>query len=152
MNHDKYPHQIDCVWLAADRDGSLAAFISAGIAPIPTVALEMTSPQIEDMEGLIHQLPCTSGARLLVSVKRPDSFRELAERGLFVYDWQDVHRNLREEVGVYELVAVPLKPLHVAALPELLHGVAAALVFDGLAFAGQSRLDTREQMTCVAGR
>ncbi len=152
MNPDKYPHQIDCVWLASDNEGFLAAFVSAGIAPIPTVALEMLAPQVEDIEGLVHALARTSTARLLASVKRPDSFRQLAERGLFVYDWQDIHRNRRDEIGAYELVAEPMTPLRADALPATLSAVAAALQFDGVRFAEQPQLDARQQMACTAGR
>lgn len=56
---------------------------------------------------------------------RPDDFVELAEQGLFVYDWTDIHRKRKDYLHAYELVAVPsgamLEHCH---LPSELGGVA----------------------------
>ena len=41
-----------------------------------------------------------------VGVPRPDDFVELAGRGLFVYDWTDIHRKRKDYLHAYELVAV----------------------------------------------
>ena len=48
-------------------------------------------------------IPNVPVARLLVSVKRPDGFIDLAERGAFVYDWTD---------GVREAHQCEQKQLH----------------------------------------
>ena len=96
-------------------------------------------------------MPNVSGARLLVSVKRPDDFVDLAERGIFVNDWTDIHRTAREAVGAYEQVAAPVKPIKMDALPADLAAVAKALKFVDVAFADEKRLDVRTYMNCCEG-
>jgi hypothetical protein len=96
MTTQPYPGQIDCVWIASDRDGHVGAFVTAGVGPIPELALNSAEPLlVEDIEEAILKLPKVSDCRLLVSIPRPDSFIDMAERGLFVYDWSDVHRTTR---------------------------------------------------------
>jgi hypothetical protein len=146
-----YPEGIDCVWLASDREGHLGAFITAGVGPIPAEALKSDYVPVEDIEGLVCDMPNVSGARLLVSVKRPDDFVDLAERGVFVYDWIDIHRTAREAVCAYEPVAVPVKPIKVDLLPADLAAVARALKFVDVAFADEKRLDVRAYMGCHEG-
>jgi len=124
----------DLVWLAADADGLLAAFVTAGEGPIPATALEsaLTEPGLEAQ--LLH-LPVSSSHQLLTDVPNPTSFIELSQRGLFVFDWTDVHRMLREATHKYELVCRPDRPLSVSELPPVLRAVARSVIVDGVAFA-----------------
>src|SRR5215472_14947016 len=94
MATQPYPINLDCVWIASDRDEHCAAFVTAGVGPIPALVLNNTAKSvlIESIWEAILRLPKVSTCRLLVSVPRPDSFIAMAERGLFVYDWSDVHR------------------------------------------------------------
>jgi hypothetical protein len=151
LSERPYPEGIDCVWLASDREGHLGAFITAGVGPIPAEALKSDYVPVEDIEGLVCDMPHVSGARLLVSVKRPDDFVDLAERGVFVYDWTDIHRTARDAVRAYEPVAVPVKPIKVDVLPADLAAVAQALKFVDVAFADEKRLDVRVYMGCHEG-
>lgn len=48
---------------------------------------------------------------MFVSLKRPDDFIALAERGIFVYDWQDTHR-INEFSNCYEIITTPLEPIN----------------------------------------
>jgi hypothetical protein len=146
-----YPHGIDCVWVAADRAGQIGAFITAGMAPIPIKVLSSTSVSIEDVEQLIYQLPKMSKGRLLVEVKRPDSFLDLAERGVFVYDWTDSHRSNVRLIRAYELVAVPVVPKSVEHLPRELANLARTLTFDEVSFRDQSSLDVSKYCECIEG-
>ena len=104
---------------------------------------------VEDIEGQLCQLPTVSEARLLVSVKRPDDFIDLAERGVFVFDWTDINRTAREALHVYEPVAIPTKPITANELPTDLADLAKALRFDDVAFAAEGRLDVRALMSCT---
>src|ERR1043165_6068086 len=86
-----YPSQIDCAWLASDADGRLAAMITAGSGPIPEEVLS-SCIDVTEIEGLMFGLAVVCEAIMHVKIPRPDSFIELGKRGLFVYDWTDVHR------------------------------------------------------------
>ncbi|WP_175874368.1 hypothetical protein [Burkholderia sp. BCC0397] len=111
MSVRSYPEGVDCVWLASDREGNIGAFITAGCGPIPEVVIDYEYIDIDNIEGRLCELPIVSGAKLLVSVKRPDDFIDLAERGLFVFDWADIARTDLSASRVYELVAMPNNPI-----------------------------------------
>jgi hypothetical protein len=127
-------------------------FITAGIGPIPEAALDSDLMPVEDVEGQLCQLPAVSQARLLVSVKRPDDFIDLAERGLFVYDWTDINRTAREALGVYEPVATPSKSITASSLPSDLVALAKALKLADVTFAVGNAVDIREHLSCVEAR
>mgnify|MGYP001269893781 FL=1 len=149
MSTQPYPEGIDCVWLASDHDGHLGAFITAGIGPIPEDALDSVHMPVEDIEDRLCQLPPVSQARLLVSVKRPDDFIDLAERGVFVYDWTDINRTAREALRVYEPVAVPTKPITASSLPSDLAALAKVLRLADIAFAACKAIDIRAHLSCA---
>lgn len=149
MSTQPYPKGIDCVWLAADRDGHLGAFITAGVGPIPVEALDSVSMPVEDIEGRLCQLPSMSQAQLLVSVKRPDDFIDLAERGVFVYDWTDINRTAHEALRVYEPVAAPTKPITASSLPSDLAALTKVLRLADVVFAAGEAVDIRAHLSCA---
>lgn len=121
-----YPVGLDCVWLAVDGHDQLAAFITAGEGPIPEEILCYPNIGVEDVEATLLTLPKVGAAELRVTVPRPDDFLELAERGLFVYDWTDVHRKNHDRIRSYELVALPRSTcLKLAQLSPDLKGLAS---------------------------
>lgn len=123
MNLLAYPHGQDLVWLASDGSGMVGAFITAGEGPIPVSALSAAVEE-PDLESQVHRLPVICQATLLVNVPVATSFLALAKRGLFVFDWRDIHRSSAEATGMYELVCVPERPIAAAALPSLLQATA----------------------------
>jgi hypothetical protein len=135
MYEHTYPSGMDCVWLASDRDGYVAAFITAGVGPIPSEILKSCYIPIDEIESKVCEMPRITEARLLVSVKIPDSFIDLAERGVFVYDWTDVNRTAREELKVYEQVAFPIQPIAIDILAQDLAALAKAVRFPDVVFA-----------------
>jgi hypothetical protein len=90
-----------------------------------------------------------SQVELLVSVKRPDDFIDLAERGVFVYDWSDINRTAREQLRVYEPVAVPTKPITTSSLPSGLAILAAIVTLADVVFAAKVAVDVRAYLSCV---
>ena len=144
-----YP-RADWAWIASDSNGYVAAFVTAGSAPIPLAVFAQAEmdPALEDA---ICELPATSEANYLLGSGNASSFLALARRGLFVYDWQDIHRIRRDQTGKYELVAVPATPCLVDTLPESVARHATQFRFDGLLFAQATRLDPRQQATCDQG-
>lgn len=134
MNLRPYPEGIDCIWLASDRMGFLGAFVTGGSGPIPKRALDSSFPPLEDLEDLLCKLPTVSGARVLVSVERPDDFIDLAKRGMYVYDWTDVYRSFHEAVHAYEKVAEPSEPIKAGMLPEELAAIANVVTLSNVTF------------------
>lgn len=118
-----YPHQTDCVWLATNSSGQLAAMITAGEGPIPGSVLAHDF-DLMDIESVLLDLPVIGEARLIDQVPDPSSFLALSRRGLFVYDWTDLHRTHAEAVRAYELVSVPSIQASLRTLPAELRGVA----------------------------
>jgi len=143
-----YPEGVDCVWIASDSNGHVCAFVTGGIGPIPIEALNSELVSIEDIEELICQLPKASGVQLLISMKRPDDFIDMAERGLFVYDWRDVERSLKESTHMYEPIAVPITPISIDELPESLRGFATNISFSKVLFVDCHPLDVCLYVEC----
>ena len=104
----------DVAWLAVDASEHVAVFTTAGLGPIPESALE----SVEQAEALIRALPVQCDHTLLVSVPRPDDFVDFAARGLFSYDWQDLHRSITQERGAYHLMSRPVSPPSLSTLPQ----------------------------------
>lgn len=150
MNEKLYPEGIDCVWLASDREGHLGAFVTGGIAPIPTYWLNSENMQIEDVEGSVCELPNASAVRMLIEIKRPDDFIEMASKGIFVYDWRDIHRT-SDRCNTYELVAAPLTPITIDGLSGDLADMAKSLLFGDVAFVDGQPLDVCKYTSCRDG-
>jgi hypothetical protein len=121
---------IDASWLATDAIGQVALFTTGGEGPVPDSALE----SVEFAEGLLHSIPETSNFDLFTTVPRPDDFIAFAKRGLFSYDWSDVHRTNQESIGGYELQARPSCPIKVSSLPPSLKAMATATMLSGVTF------------------
>jgi hypothetical protein len=89
------------------------------------------------IEETLLALPVIGIAKVHVEVPDAGGFAALSERGLFVYDWSDLHRPAAAALNAYELVASPSAILRVDALPQALRGLAALL--QGSAF-GEPKL------------
>ena len=145
-----YPLGVDCIWLASDRDGHVGAFVTAGVGPIPTSELNCECGSVEDIEKLVDALPRFSPARSLLPIDVP-SFYALAERGFFVFDWQDAHRTARDCTHKYDAVAVPINPIMVANLPEPLAGFATCVTLEHLKFADGHAVEISRLTPCDEG-
>lgn len=133
------PRGLDLAWLGVDTSGKVAVFLTAGEGPIPASALPWALGE-PDLEPQLHALPITGEARVLVSVPNDESFRSFGKRGLFVFDWSDVHRSQLQAKGLYELVCSPESPLLCEALPAGLQAVAVATPIAGESFSNATQL------------
>lgn len=129
MTEQPYPEQIDCLWLATDIEGNVAALVTAGEGSIPQAVLDQLFP-IEEIGMLVMELPLVTAARLRVPLPRPDDFLDLAGRGIFAYDWSDIHRTLSQAMHAYELIAVPEMPVKATDLPAEVATIAQTVVFE----------------------
>ncbi len=118
-----YPDSIDYVWLATDADGRLAAMVTAGVGPMPPETF--AADELLDVEDMMLALPVRGEAILHVEMPRPDSFIALSQRGLFVYDWSDIHRSRVAYIDAYELMSSPVVEIGIGALGAGLRGLAA---------------------------
>ncbi|GAA5787421.1 hypothetical protein [Chitiniphilus shinanonensis] len=110
---------VDCIWLGRDSLGRMAAFVTAGVGPIPKDVLSKIGMPILDIEQFIcDSLPKSTTGKMLIDVPRPDDFLDLSNRGFFVYDWPDVHRKFSERSGCYELISVPEAPINIEDVPN----------------------------------
>jgi hypothetical protein len=133
------PRGLDLAWLGSDAKGKVAVFLTAGEGPIPASALASALGE-PDLESQIHELPVSGACHLLVSVPNAESFTSLGSRGLFVFDWIDVHRSVVQATGVYELVCKPESPVALEALPAAIQAAALATPIAGASFENATEL------------
>jgi hypothetical protein len=132
-DQDRFPEGWDYAWIAQDCLGRVAVLTNAGVGPLPLKLLACR--ELGDRaEVMVRALPVRGEHTLLVSLPRPDDFIACAKRGLYVYDWQDVHRR-DGKTHRYELLAIPHAPLSVSELPDSLNELAALARFASLNFA-----------------
>ena len=146
MEERPYPEGMDCCWLASDHAGHLAVFLTGGRGPIPVPALLESHP-LDRIEEQILKLPKASDIDLRIRKPRSERFVALAERGLFVYDWSDVHRT-EAYIDEYEVVALPYRPLAIDLLPDELMETARSIRFANVTFANAWRIDVRAHAIC----
>ncbi|ROM80242.1 hypothetical protein BK654_04940 [Pseudomonas brassicacearum] len=118
----------DVGWIATDAIGQIALFTTAGPGPIPDSAL----PSVESSEELVLSLPERSDVDLVMP--SANAFVAFAKRGLFAYDWSDVHRTARQALNGYELQCRPLNPLTLFDLPAPLRVLAEGTRLSGITF------------------
>jgi hypothetical protein len=147
MVMQEYPEQVDCAWLAVDSVGHVAVFITAGVGPIPETVLKSETPIVE-IESKLLELPPMAPASLAVEVPSPGSFIALAERGLFVFDWQNVHRTRAELKPGYDLVAIPTRPIEITAMPPDLASIAMNTALAKNSFSQEKVVDVGSALPC----
>lgn len=148
MDGSSYPTGVDCAWLASDSDNRLAVFITAGCGPVPVGLLRLLSGDDGDLEPLIYKLPVVSEARLSEEISYARSFVEFAQRGLYAYDWSDVHRPAVACRNAYELVATPVSPINVDMLSGELARHAQELRLVACRFGEAQFLDVCQGLVC----
>jgi len=137
QRHNEYPDGIDCLWVASDSFGNVGAFVTAGMAPIPAIALSVEYGDILDVGEKVMELPSISRVAFGQNDPHLADFYELAERGVFAFDWSDIHRADVECLGGYEKVASPTSPLKAEELQGFLGKCTSLLRLAGVNFANE---------------
>jgi hypothetical protein len=104
-----YSQEFD--WFALDRNGNLGIFSAIMNAPIPE-SIKASYENYIKVEEIISSLPKSTSHILTTNQK--GNFTDwiaYAEKGLFAFDFQDVHRKESEIKNQYDLVAKPLTPI-----------------------------------------
>lgn len=138
-----YPEGIDCIWIAMDQNGALAAFVTAGVAPIPTIVLNSSLLELENIEQiLIEQFPVIGEANLKVGLPRPDDFIAISKRGLFVYDWDDNEQQ-------YVLISIPTYLKNYADLARNLKIYIQTLALNSYDFSKSNKINVYKDLICA---
>jgi hypothetical protein len=145
-----FPTGWDFAWLACDAAGHVAVFTNAGVGPIPSASLAL-GVLAESAEEHVDQLPVVGTCVLLAKLPRPDDYVAFAKRGLFAYDWSDVHRRTGFS-HQYELIARPEAPVDVGRVSASVRLLASAVRFHGTNFADSPRLSPAGLFPCVAAQ
>lgn len=148
MSMQKYPEQVDCAWLAIDSAGKAAVFITAGVGPIPEAVLESEVP-IAEIESRLLELPSLGAVSLVEKIPSPESFIALAERGLFVFDWQNAHRTKAELKRGYDLIAIPSQAIDFVTMPPDLAGIAENVLLAKCSFGRERVIDVESALPCM---
>ncbi|ALN88239.1 hypothetical protein LC55x_4992 [Lysobacter capsici] len=135
MSQQAYPHARDFAWIASDEQGNVGVFITAGEGPIASEALNAEFFPVVEVEPRVLGLSVRDrkGVKMLVKVPRPDSYIDLASRGVYVYDWTDISRG-SGHLDAYELMAIPADPIRCDELAGELQTVARSVRLPGVTF------------------
>ncbi len=129
-------------WFAVDGLGQLAAFVTAGQGDVPTHLLSCYE-ELEQLCDSIQSLPLRAGCELLHAYPRPDDFVDYARRGIYAYDWMEVHMTANRRQHYY-LIARPESPLILGELPPSLRDSFSLVRFAGLRFTDSPSFSIRE--------
>jgi hypothetical protein len=123
----------DRVWLASDSVGHVAALVSAGQGPVPRDAVANRFLDFFLIEDVLQELPVRGDVDVVRREYAAESFVEIGKRGLFVFDWSDVHA-FTEGLDAYEKCVWPSHPIHISELPSPLKEVAGLVQLNELSF------------------
>ena len=104
-----YPSEWDPEWVAIDRYGRIGVFTTGGAGPVPRAYLK-TPGLLEAVGKAVWDMPERTESLLLAQMPRPDDYEAFARRGLFAFDWRDVHRTTNRS-KLYEIQARPAAPI-----------------------------------------
>lgn len=139
-------------WIGLDQNRKIGLFSSAGLGPVPASFVnELTDAEYDRLMDLIMNLPEIGISRSpsggAVSC---DFFRRIGNRGLFVYDFQDIHRESIRESGVYELQAIPSAPHQLDFTGTGCHDIISkAVLLEDTVFGDGCFLDPRLRVSCL---
>lgn len=137
----------DFEWLGVDCDGHVARFTTAGPGPVPQ-AIQEAEGDVRHATDALYDLPKICDAELLAKLPNPDDFKKLSESGIFGYDWDDVHRPIKQKTGQYNLISRPRRPSVISKFPIDIPE-AAFVRFPNTRFANETSIDVVSLMRCV---
>jgi hypothetical protein len=143
----RYPWDADYCWFAADAVGHIAAFFTGGEGPIPLTVLERKEVADEAIDRM-WDLPLRGDYLVIVKRQALGDAIHFGQRGLFCYDWRDVHRTsgFRRQ---YEGDVQPRLPISIGEVGGELSSLLGATTFVGLRFADSPRIDPKQSLSCV---
>jgi hypothetical protein len=146
-----YPaaHSMDTFWYAVDKEGHVGVFFTGENGHLPSVP---AGPfQDTDLMEFVRQLRGGAPRGDDEEEDEDEEFDwdavvgEAAERGLFVYEYDE------EELPVaapYGIMAEPKAPLHADQLPPRLRKLCKQVRFDKVTFPGSEHVQPAEHVKC----
>ncbi|HEY4112297.1 hypothetical protein [Puia sp.] len=108
---------IEFDWIGIDNQGKIGVFSSVTVGYIPSKVFYSYESYVV-LESVFGDLPKITVAKLATKESgRKDYWVNWAQKGLFAFDNEDVHRNQR--LDRYDLIAVPEKALLFDGVPEI---------------------------------
>jgi len=138
LSDPDYPAWLDLVWVSVDARGRLGAFATGGQGPIAVSAF-LASEQVGDW---LDSLPDRSATKHGAA----EAFSIYARKGLFAFDWSDVHRT-SDWLDAYELMAAPMEPLLIDQIPVTVAKFIARTTLD-IDLEQCPTLDPRQFISC----
>lgn len=134
-------------WLACDREGRVAIFLTAGYGEVPEAVLDAISDEdaflAKVTEAIVEHLPQTTKGEQVGRGLRSDPFTPfVGDRGFYVFDWKHWQ-------GPYDLVLAPLAPAYLDDLPPHFRDGAALARFTRLSFCAVTSIRPELEMPCV---
>ncbi len=151
LNNIEYPEGIDLVWIGLDENGFIGAFITAGMGPIPLKAFSSDLIPLQDVENILIGLNKISEVKMQSELPRPDDFITISSKGIYVYDWSDIHRSsFLDEKNAYEIMAIPSNPIKVNDLNDnKLKDYLGGIILENVIFSCNSLLNVRDKIKCI---
>jgi hypothetical protein len=101
-------------WYALDREGHLAVFTTAGSGPVPAAIWDRRE-EFHALEAAVDALTAAADfEEVYAGYGNYLEWHDLARKGLFAFDYQDVHRT--RQLHHYDLMARPVNPVSAAQL------------------------------------
>jgi hypothetical protein len=145
---DLFPHGLDYAWLAVDAVGHVAMFTNGGQGPIPTAVLA-DREQSNHAEELIDDLPWRGDDAFPDPRPPTDCYTAFARKGLFAYDWMDVHRAGVDRTLQYELLERPKVPVSVEEMEGAVATLARRVRFEAVRFSESPSIVVWEHVNCI---
>ena len=109
-----YTQELD--WFAIDQRGQVGVFSAINEAPIPC-QVGTSYELFKELESVILGLPKICDAQLISQANgNLSDWLNYSRKGLFAFDYQDVHRSIENKLKQYDLISVPSKALHASEL------------------------------------
>jgi len=110
-------YEIEYDWFGVDNLNQIAIFSSIGKGYIPAKALSSYDKYM-GLDDLMYHLPNITNPVVLMKERKNNSYWEKqSQKGLFAFDYFDIHR--KQKFEQYDLVSVPATPINFNSIPDI---------------------------------
>jgi len=142
-----YPEGADAEWFGIDALGYLGRFTTGGAGPVPQIVIEAKLPWFYET----NNLGVSSRVEMLKELPRPDDFLDLSKRGIYGFDWDDVHRTKKDSRNRYELISKPFSPILFNEIQEFFSQNRPAVTFENIEFNSSNWIDLISDLNWISG-
>jgi len=114
----KGANYVEFDWIGIDDQGQIGIFCSCGMGYIPPRVFSSYNSYVGLNDFLYDAGYSTTAEIISKESGMKDFWRDWALKGLFAFDYYDVHR--QEKFDRYDLIAKPGRPLLARVVPEMM--------------------------------